>query len=110
MKYNDEVTESTPTSCEIVWFFENNKNTVNRYILRQRKVTQLPEDRETTTPNATPVFKKDSNKAKLEASRRSSLAMFNLGKPPLTSATTTTTNPRTRVTFGGTTSIPSGVY
>jgi hypothetical protein len=109
MKYNEEVTESTPTSREIMWFFENNKTTVNRYLLRQRKVTKLPEDEKATAPSATPVFTRDSNKAKLEASRRSSLATFNLGKSPSAPTTPMSANPRTRVTFGGTTSIPSGV-
>ena len=53
-----------------------------RYMLRDKKVTTISTDQRVTTPSV-PLGRTNSNKVKLETARRSSLAVCNVGKPPL---------------------------
>ena len=77
------------------------KRDVMRYMLRDKKVTTIPTDPSDTTPSV-PLGRANSNKAKLHTPRRSSLAVCNVGKPPL-APTPMASNTSRRVTFGPTT-------
>ena len=101
-RYNEEIDASTPETTERMWFFDQTKNKTMRYMLRDRQVTKLPGAGVIQTPVAT-LGRPDSNKAKLEEARRSSLALFQSGRPPLAPTPTSVR----RVTFGGATAAPS---
>ena len=82
MMCNEQVVDSASEDDENVWFLELIKCMLMCHMLHECKVTTLL----TTTGDATssvPLTSSDSNKAKLEAAWQLSLAMFNLGKPPL---------------------------
>ena len=70
-------------------------------MLRDKKVTTIPSTGSGFTPSV-PLGRSNSNKAKLETARQSSLAMYNVGKPPLAPTPMAGNVPR-RVMFGPTT-------
>ena len=80
--YNKEITEETDKANESLWFLGLVKRNVMRYMLHDKKVTTIPSGASGFTPSV-PLGRTNSNKAKLETAWRSSLAMHNVGKPPL---------------------------
>ena len=66
-----------------------------------KKVTTIPSTGSGFTPSV-PLGRSNSNKAKLETARQLSLAMYNVGKPPL-APTPMAGNVPCWVTFGPTT-------
>ena len=99
--YNESIADGTDETTESTWFLGLKKRDVMRYMLRDKKVTTIPLDPNVTTPSV-PLGRTNSNKAKLETARQSSLAMYNVGKPPLAPAPMASNTSR-RVTFGPTT-------
>ena len=95
--YNEFITDGTGDDMEYAWFLGLKKRDVMRYMLRDKKVTTIPTDPSVTTPSV-PLGRSNSNKAKLETARRSSLAVYNVGKPPL-APTPMASNPSRRVTL-----------
>ena len=77
--HNNVIADEADKTTEALWFLGLEKRNLMRYMLRDKKVTTIPTDTSVTTPSV-PL---GSNKAKLETAWRSSLAVFNVGKPPL---------------------------
>ena len=96
--YNEDVTEETDKMNESLWFLGLEKRNVMRHMLRNNKVTTIPSGASGFTPSV-PLGHSNSNKVKLETAWRLSLAMHNVGKPPL-APTPMASNATRRVTFG----------
>ena len=79
---NEDITEETDEANESLWFLGLAKRNVMCHMLRDKKVTTIPSDASGAMPSV-PLGRSNSNKAKLETARQSSLAMCNVGKPPL---------------------------
>ena len=95
---DEQVLDAMSKEDKNTWFLNVNERNVMCYMMRNAKVTTIPLASIITTPNV-PLGRLNSNKAKLETARRSSLAMCDVGKPVL--APTPTANTGTRqVTFG----------
>ena len=99
--YNEVVTNEADKTMESLWFMGLKKRDIMRYMLRDKKVNTIPTDVSVTMPSV-PLGRSNSNKAKLETARQLSLAMHNVGKPPL-APTPMASNTNRRVTFGPTT-------
>ena len=80
--YNKQILDSMSEYDENMWFLNLNKRVVMRHMMRDTKVTTIPSASISNMPNV-PLGRSNSNEAKLEMARRSSLAMFNVGKPLL---------------------------
>ena len=80
--YNEDITEETDKTNESLWFLGLEKRNVMHYMLRNKKVTTIPSTASGFAPSV-PLGRSNTNKAKLETARQSSLAMYNVGKPPL---------------------------
>ena len=79
---NKVVTDVMDETTESLWFLGLEKNNIMRYMLCDKKVTNIPTDASSSAPSV-PLGRSNSNKAKLETAQQSSLAMYNVGKPPL---------------------------
>ena len=91
--YNEQVLDTMSEDDENTWFLNLKKRSVMRYMMRDTKVTTIPLASIIFTPNV-PLGQLNLNKAKLEMAWRSSLAMFNVGKPSLAPTRTATTGTR----------------
>ena len=81
--YNEQILESmSEEEDKNMWFVNLNKRIVMRCMMHDTKVTTIPLANIVSTPNVT-LGRSNSNKAKLEMAWQLSLAMFNVGKPPL---------------------------
>ena len=108
--YNEFITDGTDETTESTWFLGLKKRDVMRHMLCDKQVTTIPSDPNVTTPSV-PLGRMNSNKAQLETARRLSLAMHNVGKPPLAPTPMASNVPRW-VTFGPTmaaTTMPATV-
>ena len=76
-----------------------------RHMMCDTKVTTIPSATSATMPSV-PLRGLNSNKAKLEMAQQLSLAMYNVGKPPM-APTPMASNVTHRVTFGPTTMAPN---
>ena len=98
--YNKVIADETDETTESLWFLGLEKCNVMRHMLRDKKVTTIPTDASVTTPSV-PLGRSNSNKAKLETARRSSLAMCNVGEPPLAPTPIVKTEQCSSVSLGG---------
>ena len=103
--HNEQVSDAMSKEDKNMWFLNLEKQTVLRHMMRETKVTTMPLATSVNAPNF-PLGQTNSNKAKLEKARQSSLAMCNVGKLPLAPAPMAS-NVTYWVTFGPTMTAPN---
>ena len=103
--YNEQILDTMSKEDKNMWFLNLGKQMVMRYVMREMKVTTIPLATSATMPNV-PLGRSNSNKAKLETAQQLSLAMCNVGKPPL-APMPMASNVTRRVTSGPTTAAPN---
>ena len=94
--YNEAISNETEIDEEYDWFMSLTDAKLMRYLMASRRVTRIIGEPDTDAPGlmattnvpSTVTTRTDSAKAKLESLRRSSLATFQSGKPPLPPSTT----------------------
>ena len=103
--YNEQILDTMSKDDKNMWFLNLGKQMVMRYMMHKTKVTMIPSATSATMPNV-PLGQSKSNKAKLETAWQSSLAMYNVGKPPL-APMPMASNVTHWVTFGPTRAAPN---
>ena len=85
MWYHESKVDQMSDDDEFDWFMKLTKNKLMRYCMKRTKVTELPKSNTPSVPTlpSTPGYPQGSNKLKLEQARRSSMAIYASGRPPL---------------------------